>query len=76
MTTTATPISAFDDIQWLHRFATGLARDPDDADDLVQDTLLEAWRAPPTEDGRSLRPWLASATPQLVHDARFLRAQG
>jgi RNA polymerase sigma-70 factor (ECF subfamily) len=53
-----TEIPAFDDLQWLAAFARRLARDADDADDLVQETLVTAWRhAPPQRTG--LRPWLA-----------------
>lgn len=51
-------IPAFDDLQWLAAFARRLTQDPDDADDLVQETLVTAWRhAPPQRTG--LRPWLA-----------------
>ena len=57
---TMTPTLAFEDLEWLHRFATVVARDVDDADDLVQDTLLEAWRKPPPDQTRPLRPWLAT----------------
>ncbi len=58
--TTAAPITAaFEDLRWLQRFAHGLARDADDAADLVQDTLVEAWRDPPANREAPLRPWLA-----------------
>lgn len=50
---------AFEDMQWLAGFARRLARDPDEADDLVQETLLTAWRHPP-QPGGALRPWLAT----------------
>jgi RNA polymerase sigma-70 factor (ECF subfamily) len=56
----ASTISAFEDAQWLRRFAQRLTRDADEADDLVQETLVEAWRDPPADTRRSLRPWLAS----------------
>lgn len=53
-------IDPFEDLAWLRRFALRLTRDEDEADDLVQETLMEAWRKPPAHGGRSLRPWLAS----------------
>ncbi|MCH9685108.1 MAG: hypothetical protein K0V04_26965, partial [Deltaproteobacteria bacterium] len=56
-TATAT---AFQDMQWLPRFAERLAKDEDEAQDLVQETLVEAWRDPPVDSERPLRPWLAS----------------
>jgi len=59
MTGTASTHAAWDDLQWLQRFATRLARDSDDAEDLVQETLVEAWRDPPQTE-RSLRPWLGA----------------
>lgn len=51
---------AFDDLQWLRRFAAMLARDLDEADDLVQETLVVAWADPPRDVGRPARPWLAT----------------
>lgn len=59
MTGTACTHAAWDDLQWLQRFATRLAHDSDDAEDLVQETLVEAWRDPP-QTQRSLRPWLGA----------------
>lgn len=59
MTGTACTLAAWDDLHWLQRFATRLARDSDDAEDLVQETLVEAWRDPP-QTQRSLRPWLGA----------------
>lgn len=44
------------DAAWLRRLAQRLAGD-DDADDLVQETWLAAWRRKPAGD-ESLRPWL------------------
>ena len=44
---------AFADLQWLRRFAAMLARDPDEAEDLVQETLVVAWADPPRD---ALRP--------------------
>ncbi|MCH9688647.1 MAG: sigma-70 family RNA polymerase sigma factor [Deltaproteobacteria bacterium] len=60
MSSAASTFAAFEDVQWLSRFALRLAHDADEAQDLVQDTLVEAWRDPPADTGRSLRPWLAS----------------
>jgi RNA polymerase sigma-70 factor (ECF subfamily) len=51
---------AFDDLQWLRRFAAMLARDLDEADDLVQQTLVVAWADPPRDVERAARPWLAT----------------
>ncbi|KIG17810.1 RNA polymerase sigma-70 factor, ECF subfamily protein [Enhygromyxa salina] len=57
------------ELEWLRRFASTLAQ-PGDQDDLVQATLLSAWRRPPRAEAepgaepgaeqRSLRPWLAT----------------
>ena len=51
---------ALADLRWLQRFATALASSGDDADDLVQETLVEAWAHEPDVQDRPLRPWLAS----------------
>lgn len=60
MKTAALPLSALEDLQWLQRFAVVMARDADEADDLVQDTLVAAWRDPPPDASKPLRPWLAT----------------
>lgn len=52
-------IPAFEDLQWLGAFARRLARDPDEAEELVQETLVTAWTHPPQERA-GLRPWLAT----------------
>lgn len=52
-------IPAFEDLQWLGAFARRLAKDGDEADDLIQETLMTAWQRPP-EDAQGLRPWLAT----------------
>lgn len=49
-----------------------LARDligGDDADDLVQEALLRAWRSPPAET-HGLRPWLATIVRNLAKNHR------
>lgn len=60
MKTLALPNAVLEDLQWLQRFAAMMARDADEADDLVQETLVEAWRAPPSDTSRPLRPWLGT----------------
>lgn len=52
-------IPAFEDLQWLGAFARRLARDPDEAEELVQETLVTAWSHPP-QHGAGIRPWLAT----------------
>lgn len=46
------------EIDLLYRVAVTLTRDPTDAEDLVQDTLLRAYRAVDRFDGRYPRAWL------------------
>jgi RNA polymerase sigma factor (sigma-70 family) len=59
--TGSVPITvALEDMQWLRRFAAMLARDVDEAEDLVQETLVAAWASPPRDAGRPARPWLAT----------------
>lgn len=53
-------LSALEDLQWLQRFAARLTSDADDADDLVQETLVASWTSPPRDAGSPLRPWLAT----------------
>ena len=50
---------AFEDLQWLGTFARRLARDPDEAEELVQETLVTAWSHPP-QQWAGIRPWLAT----------------
>ena len=57
--------AALDDLQWLRRLAVTLARDSDEADDLVQDTLVAAWREPPRDLTRPVRPWLSTVLRNL-----------
>jgi RNA polymerase sigma-70 factor (ECF subfamily) len=54
---------------WLRRLAAGLLRDPDAAEDVVQSTLVAAWRNPPRAD-RDVRPWLAEVARNQAHDQR------
>ncbi|NUS44440.1 MAG: sigma-70 family RNA polymerase sigma factor [Mycobacteriaceae bacterium] len=49
---------AVPEIDILHRVARTLTRQPSDADDLVQETLLRAYRSVPDFDGRHPRAWL------------------
>lgn len=46
------------EIEVLLRVAHGMVSQPADAEDLVQDTLLRAWRSLDTFDGRHPRAWL------------------
>lgn len=47
------------DLNWLRALATRLAQDRDEAEDLVQESLLAAWTNDPSRS-ESLRPWLAT----------------
>lgn len=60
MKTVALPHAVLEDLQWLQRFAAVMARDADEADDLVQETLVRAWQDPPPDTDRPLRPWLGT----------------
>jgi RNA polymerase sigma factor (sigma-70 family) len=55
---------------WTRRLAQSLARNSQDADDLVQDAFVSALRSRPTGD-RSLRPWLGT----VLRNAWFNRAR-
>src|SRR5215510_7686365 len=56
----------------LYRTALRLTRDPADADDLVQDTYLKAFRAADTfEPGTNLRAWLFT----ILHNTARNRAR-
>jgi RNA polymerase sigma factor (sigma-70 family) len=61
------------DADWLKRLAVRLAGDADDADDLVQESWIAAWRRQP-DPGRPLRPWLAKVARDLAGMKR--RADG
>ena len=47
--------------EWVRRLALALVRDPDDADELAQETWEAALSRPPRESG-PLRPWLAGVS--------------
>lgn len=62
------PEALLDEATWLRRLAITLAGDEDDADDLVQESWIAAWRANP-DSSRPLRPWLA----KVVRDRSRMR---
>ncbi len=51
--------------EWVRRLALALVRDPDDADELAQETWEAALTRPPREAG-PLRPWLAGVARNLA----------
>ncbi len=53
------------DIAWLKRLATTLANDRDDADDLVQEAWIAAWRRQP-DATRPMRAWLTKVVRDLA----------
>jgi RNA polymerase sigma-70 factor (ECF subfamily) len=59
------------DLAWLRRLAFALARDADDADDLVQESWIAAWKRRPATD-RALRPWLG----KVVRDLAAMKRRG
>ncbi len=70
MKSTGSVTLALSDLQWLQRFAAMLARDADDADDLVQETLVAVWANPPQDAERTARPWLATVLRNLFRMQR------
>jgi RNA polymerase sigma-70 factor (ECF subfamily) len=52
---------------WARRLAGSLVRDRDDAEDLVQETFVAAWRTQPADD-RDLRPWFARVLRNRAHN--------
>ena len=63
-----TPEALLAEAAWLRRLALTLAGDPDDAEDLVQESWIAAWRREP-DASRPLRPWLA----KVVRDRSRMR---
>lgn len=60
----------------LWRYAVHLTRNPSAADDIVQETLLRAWRTPRIldQDPESVRSWLFTVARNLIiDDARSAR---
>ena len=53
------------DISWLKGLATQLANDRDDADDLVQEALIAAWRRQP-DTARPMRAWFTKVVRDLA----------
>lgn len=58
-------------VGWMRELAQALLRDPAAAEDVVQDSLIKAWRRGP-DDSRSLAPWLA----RVVRNSVFNRVRG
>ena len=54
-----------EDLVWLNRLATTLAQDRDDADDLVQEARIAAWRRQP-DATRPMRAWLTKVVRDLA----------
>lgn len=60
----------------LHRFAVSLARDPTAADDLVQDTLLRAWRSRARfEQGTNFEAWIFTILRNLFYSSQRKRRE-
>ena len=62
---------AMGEIEAVHRMAFHLAREPDEASDLVQETYLRAFRAERTFElrDRGIRPWLF----KILHNVFYTR---
>lgn len=58
-------VPMLEDLAWLKRLATSLARDRDDADDLVQEAAIAAWRRQP-DASRPMRGWLTKVVRDLA----------
>ncbi len=63
-----TPEALLSEAGWLKRLAVTLAGDGDDADDLVQESWITAWRRNP-DTSKPLRPWLA----KVLRDHSLMR---
>ena len=63
--------------QVLQGYVTRLTRDPQRAEDIVQETLVRAWRRGESlsGDARSLRPWLFTVARNLAFDDHRARAR-
>jgi RNA polymerase sigma factor (sigma-70 family) len=59
------PEQLLQDIAWLKSLATRLANDRDDADDLVQEAWIAAWRRQP-DATRPMRAWLTKVVRDLA----------
>src|SRR3954469_16345074 len=61
----------------LQGYVTRLTRDPQRAEDIVQETLVRAWRRGESLSGdpRSLRPWLFTVARNLAFDDHRARAR-
>lgn len=60
----------------LRRFAVSLARDPTAADDLVQDTLLRAWRSRARfEQGTNFEAWIFTILRNLFYSSQRKRRE-
>lgn len=66
-----TPEALLAEAAWLKRLALTLARDSDDADDLIQESWIAAWRRNP-DSSRPLRPWLG----KVLRDRSRMRRRG
>lgn len=62
---------AMDELESVHRMAFHLAREPDEASELVQETFLRAFRAENTFElrERGIRPWLF----KILHNVFYTR---
>lgn len=62
---------AMEELESVHRMAFHLAREPDEASELVQETFLRAFRAEKTFElrDRGIRPWLF----KILHNVFYTR---
>ena len=65
MTDVPRPEQLLQDTAWLNSLATRLANDRDDADDLVQEARIAAWRRQP-DTTRPMRAWLTKVVRDLA----------